>query len=149
MFIHTYQDRDGGFRVELLFGGEVATLTVSGTTSTQAASELVRVLDRLDRDVRPAEGALRVMVDISAMRGGSLRAQAPVGKWLFKHRKSYGAVAFVGAGPQRGIARAVMRVARLPQVSYFDTPPEALDWLTTAAARGKRPAGPWPRGLRR
>ncbi|PIE16344.1 MAG: hypothetical protein CSA66_07425 [Proteobacteria bacterium] len=101
----------------------------SGAGSMAGARALTELLDEL-RALIGTDKRFVAIVDLRDLAGAPLRAQFHIGKWLFARKRQIERVAVFGGRPfEMRIARAVMKIARMREASFFDSLDDALRWL--------------------
>lgn len=129
LFEKTFSDdRGAGFDLRVTEEG-LSTTRFFGRGSLEITHAFIDALDE-GIDVVPDELIVRGRVDMSELEGTPLRAQFLVGKWLLKNKQRFAKIAVFGARPwEAKVARAVMKIARMRNVGFFDTDREADDYL--------------------
>ena len=80
------------------------------------------------------------LVDLTKLHSAPLRAQFVLGKWLLKNKRYLTQIAVFGGKPfEMAIARAVMKIARMKSVGFFNRGPEARRFLNFSDEVGQSP----------
>jgi hypothetical protein len=132
-----YFNGQGGFRV-VFDERSRATMSFDGKGTMEGTHALVEVLEEVERLMRPGE-KVDACVDLSQMDGAPLRSQFVLGKWMVERRQKFGRLAIYGGKAiEMGVARAVMKIAGIQSVGFFDTETQARAWLERGAAPGSQ-----------
>ncbi len=129
---HREAEVNGGKTVVKLHEGWECTVLLEGTGSVEGARVLCECLEAM-LDAFPDSPPGRVAVDLAGMRKTPLRAQFIIGRWLLAHRERVERVAvFEGQPIEMKIARAVMAIARMKDVGFFDRRADGLAFVARA-----------------
>ena len=70
------------------------------------------------------------LVDLRELHGVPIRSQFMLGKWLFGNKQRFARIAvFGGRAWEMRLARAIMTIAGMDRVGFFNTEAEATGWL--------------------
>ena len=105
-------------------------LVLSGKGTMEGARAIVEMLDRAEIELGDDIPLILGAIDLSLLRGGPLRAQSVLGRWLLGHRHKFKRIAiFEGRPFEMKLGRLTMKVARFHKVGFFDRRDDALRWL--------------------
>ena len=80
------------------------------------------------------------LVDLTKLDSAPLRAQFVLGKWLLKNKRYLTQIAVFGGKPfEMAIARAVMKIARMKSVGFFNHGHQARQFLNFSNEVGQSP----------
>lgn len=72
----------------------------------------------------------RSLIDLRSLRGAPLRSQFLLGKWLLKNKRYIAKIAVFGGNKwEMTLARAVMKIARMKHVGFFNDESAARSFL--------------------
>ena len=130
LFERNYRDHKSWFtasakdpyRVVVYFHGKG---TVEGTRA------FLRIMDEAITEF-PDELPKSALLDLSDLAHTPIRGQAMMGKWLLNNKHLIARVALIGAKRwERTVAKAVMKIARMKRIDFFDNHAQAHQWLDT------------------
>lgn len=121
---------DGSVKIEIALDKQFRSLTrFYGKGTMGGARAFVAMLDEMVA-VAGRENKTQAMSDLSQLHGSPVRAQFVIGKWLFKNKDLVDAVAVFGGRPwEMKLAKAVMKIARLDGVGFFQNQADAERFL--------------------
>ncbi len=121
---------DGSVKIEIALDTQYRSLTrFYGKGTMPGARAFVAMLDEMI-EAAGREHRTQAMSDLRQLHGSPVRAQFVIGKWLFKNKDLVEGVAVFGGRPwEMKLAKAVMKIARLDGVGFFQTEAEALAFL--------------------
>lgn len=104
-------------------------VSLEGRGSMPGARALVDLMERV-RDEIGHEHKIAALVDLRKLTGSPLRAQFVIGKWLFSRKHQVSGIAVFGGKPiEMKLAKAIMKIARMRNASFFDHLAPALNFL--------------------
>jgi hypothetical protein len=111
----------GGARVDFHVDEQMYSLVVfSGKGSMDGAREFLKMADEAIGFFGP-EYKTKITADLRSLRGAPLRSQVLLGKWLLKNKRYVERIAvFGGKRVEMAIAKAVMKIARMTHVGFFN-----------------------------
>lgn len=123
-FDQTYDD-GRGHTITVQTDAEHRTFArLKGKGTIEGTRAFIRMLDDNVRQMGHL-GQTRALVSLAGLYSSPVRAQLMLGKWLFANKRVVASLAiYGGAAWEMKLARAVMKIARMKQVGFFDT--EAL-----------------------
>ena len=84
------------------------------------AREFLKMADEAIAFFGP-EYKTKITADLRSLRGAPLRSQVLLGKWLLKNKRYVERIAvFGGKRVEMAIAKAVMKIARMTHVGFFN-----------------------------
>lgn len=105
-----------------------------GHGSMDGARAAVAALDDAVRVLGASGHPVYALADLSDLQGTPIRAQFTLGKWLFRHKRHFARIAIFGGRPwEMHLAKAIMTIARMDRVSFFDAEGPATAWLEASS----------------
>ncbi len=102
---------------------------LEGRGSMPGARALVDLMERV-RDEIGHEHKIAALVDLRELSGSPIRAQFVIGKWLFSRKQQVERIAVFGGKPiEMKLAKAIMKIARMRNASFFDHLAPSLRFL--------------------
>jgi hypothetical protein len=100
-----------------------------GKGSMDSARQFVKMCD--DAIVHFGAGyETRSLVDLRSLKGAPLRSQFLLGKWLLKNKRYVAKIAVFGGNKfEMTLARAIMKIARMKHVGFFNVESDARSFL--------------------
>lgn len=128
LFTRDYDDGKGqiSYTIDVDYKARVVMKGDGSMSGTNAfVTMLDQALDELGRDKH-----VFAKVDLRGLSNSPLRAQFVLGKWLFRNKKVIKNLAiFGGKAWEMKLARVIMKIAKMPRVGFFDTEPQAVQFL--------------------
>jgi hypothetical protein len=120
----------GGARVDFHVDEKMYSLVVfSGKGSMDGAREFLKMADEAIAFFGP-DYKTKITADLQSLRGAPLRSQVLLGKWLLKNKRYVERIAvFGGKRIEMAIAKAVMKIARMTHVGFFNDASSARTFI--------------------
>ena len=131
--IYSHESNVGGADLRMILTDRwECVLGMVGKGSVEGARNFVARISEM-HEAHPDADPTIVAVDLSELHSSPVRAQIIIGRWLLQNRHLVGRIGvFEGAPLEMKLARALMKMARMREVGFFESRDEAFAFLRMA-----------------